>query len=176
MPTDEGVGEHWVEWAKCGRPHGLRGEVRLFLHNRSSLSFENVSDVQLVLADGTTKATKLIAHRPGPKARIVRFECAPGRNEAETLTNARVLVPENVFPELTEAEWYAYELEGLKVIDHVAGKEIGVVERLVDFGAGDLLEVRVGGRTYFLPFAEPYVGEVDLEAGTVEVELDEFLE
>lgn len=176
MPTDEDRGEHWVEWAKCGRPHGLRGEVRLFLHNPSSTITKNVTDVQLILPDGSTRLTRLVAVRQGPKSAIARFECAPGRNESETLTNARVLVPEDIFPELTDEEWYAYELEGLTAIDHVAGKEIGVVERLVDFGAGDLLEVRVGGRTYFLPFAEPYVGEVDLEKGTVEVELGEFLE
>jgi 16S rRNA processing protein RimM len=87
-----------------------------------------------------------------------------------------VFVPQHVFPPLSDDEWYAYQLKGLSVLDRSARSQIGVVVGLVDFGAGDLLEVRVRGKNYYLPFAEPYVGDVDLEEGTVEVEIDEFLE
>jgi ribosomal 30S subunit maturation factor RimM len=49
------------------------------------------------------------------------------------------------------------------------------VQNLVDFGAGDLLEIRVKGQNVFVPFAAPYIGAIDLQAGTVEVEANDFL-
>ncbi|MFT6399757.1 MAG: 16S rRNA processing protein RimM [Bradymonadia bacterium] len=173
MRTDEDP--NWVEWAKCGKPHGLKGEVRLFLHNPQSNSVAQVDEVRLILADGTEQETELTAFRAGPKFGIARFAAAPGRNEAETLTNARVFVPDEVFPDLDEDEWYAFELEGLDALDTATKAKIGVVQNLVDFGAGDLLEIRVKGQNVFVPFAAPYIGAIDLQAGTVEVEANDFL-
>jgi ribosomal 30S subunit maturation factor RimM len=44
-----------------------------------------------------------------------------------------------------------------------------VVATLTSFGAGDILVVDVPGDSWLLPFAEPYVGQVDLVARTVVV-------
>ncbi len=173
MRTDEDP--NWVEWAKCGKAHGLKGEVRLFLYNPKSDSITDVDDVRLIFPDGSEKATSLTAFRAASKFGVARFACAPGRNQAEELTNARVFVPEAIFPDLEDDEWYAYELEGLDAIDPTSKKKIGVVQNLVDFGAGDLLEVRVKGQNVFVPFAAPYIGEVDLQEGTVEVDTTDFL-
>lgn len=173
MRTDEDP--NWVEWAKCGKPHGLRGEVRLFIHNTESDSVASVDEVRLILVDGKEQETELTAFRAGPKFGIARFASAPGRNQAEELTNARVFVPEAIFPDLEDDEWYAYELEGLDALDRATKAQIGVVQKLVDFGAGDLLEIRVKGQNIFVPFAAPYIGEVDLQAGTIELDASDFL-
>jgi hypothetical protein len=57
------------------------------------------------------------------------------------------------------------ELEGTVAAD---GAEIGRVARVLNYGAGDVLEIERPGRdSLLLPFAEPMVGEVELERGRV---------
>ncbi len=172
--------ETWIEWAKIGRPHGLRGEVRLFVHNPDSDAIFDVANVRIVGAnqpDSAWKPSAIDALRPGPKGVIARFKGVQDRTGAEALTNARVLVPRSTFPDLDREEdgYYAFELEGLQVVD-AQGTKIGHVESLVDFGAGEMLSVRHGGDHTYVPFAAPYVATVDLEAGTVEIDLTDLLD
>jgi 16S rRNA processing protein RimM len=48
------------------------------------------------------------------------------------------------------------------------GAEIGRVAQVLNYGAGDVLEIERPGRdTLLLPFAAPMVGEVELERGRV---------
>ncbi|MFM8989513.1 MAG: PRC-barrel domain-containing protein [Alphaproteobacteria bacterium] len=52
-----------------------------------------------------------------------------------------------------------------------AGDEVGRVARVVNYGAGDVLEIeRPGQESLLLPFAAPRVGVVDVEAGRVVVD------
>ena len=176
MPTDELADEGWVEWARCGRAHGLRGEVRLFPHNPDSDVLRRIDVVRIVDEGGTARSARLTAVRPSNKFLIARFDCARDRTAAEALCRSTVEIPASLFPALDDDEWYAYQLEGLKLVDRGTGDVIGTVETLADFGAGDVLQVRIRGQRHYLPFAEPYVGEVDLDAGTVVVAPGEFAE
>lgn len=163
----------WIEWATTGRPHGVRGEIRLFLHNPDSGANARVRSVRIVAPDGRTLLTDVASLRPGPRSAIARFEQIPDRDAAEAWKNSAVEVRADVFPELDDDEWYAFELEGLSAV-RPDGSAYGVVDTLTDFGAGPLLAIRRGGDVEFLPFAAPYVGEVDREAGTVVVDPTDF--
>jgi len=56
------------------------------------------------------------------------------------------------------------------------GAVVGTVTAVENFGASDLLEIKPpAGKKFFLPFVDDYVGEVDLDAGTVTVEIPEGL-
>lgn len=166
--------DEWIEWGKIGRPHGLRGELRLFLHFAESEHLGDVQEVRVRTAE-TTSIQKIASLRPGPKGAIVAFEGVRDRNAADRLKNAVVDVRASLFPpaEHDDDEFYAFELEGLDAVD-AEGKRIGIVDGIVDFGAGELLALRRGPDVTFLPFAEPYVGAVDLDAGTVVVDPGEF--
>lgn len=165
--------EEWIEWATTGRPHGVHGEIRLFLHNPDSELLDEVSSVRLVGPDGRVLVTTLTSLRPGPKSAIARFAGVAGREAADSWKNAAVEVPASLFPELSDEEWYAFELEGLSVF-RPDGSPWGVVESLTEYGAGDILVIRRGGDVEFLPFAEPYVVEVDLDARTITVDPSDF--
>ena len=162
----------WIVWAKLGRPHGLKGELRILLNNPDSEHLGEVSEVRIVSGERTV-ATRLVALRGADGARIARFDGVGDRDAAEALKGAEVLVPRDIFPPLDEGEFYAFELEGLSAVD-ADGRRVGTVETLTSFGAGEILVVRTGADVEFLPFAEPWVGAIDLDAGTVVVDLDGF--
>lgn len=164
----------WVVFGKLGRPHGLRGELRLFLLHPESPHLELLDQVRLELGELTLE-TRIEGLRSGTKSALVRLAKVHGREDAERWVHAKVLVPVEMFPPAEEGEFYGWELEGLDVVDS-KGVRRGRVLALRDFGAGDLLEIRVRGRDVYVPFAEPYVLEVDVEKGRVVAEIDEWLE
>ena len=68
-------------------------------------------------------------------------------------------------------EFYHADLVGLAVVDR-AGRQLGTVVAVHNFGAGDLIEMRpeAGDKTEFLPFDEATVPVVDLAAGRIVVD------
>jgi len=85
-------------------------------------------------------------------------------------------VPRNLFPELTDGEYYWYQLEGLKVIDGL-GQLLGKVDHLLETGASDVMVVKpcagsLDDRERLLPYTEQCVLAVDLVAGEMKVEWD----
>lgn len=159
----------WVEIGIVGAPHGLRGELRFFAHNPESPLFEALplEGVRLV-ADGVTRMTRVLSLRGGGRGFIVRLEGVNGRDGAASLTHARLQIERTRFP-AAEDGYHVFELEGLRAIDP-DGAEVGRVRTVADHGAGDILVLDTPRGELLLPFAEPWVGEIRVEEGTVEVD------
>jgi 16S rRNA processing protein RimM len=164
----------WVAFGRLGRAHGLKGEVRFFAHNPDSERLYDLASVELRL-DGRVLATRVLALRPGAGALLLQLEHVRTREDAEAWTNAELFVPADLFDALEGDEFYAFELEGMSAVS-ADGTVVGTVIGLENYGAGDLLAVRIRNRDLLLPFAEPWVGAVDREARTVVVAPGEFLE
>lgn len=119
----------------------------------------------------------------GPYALTVRGEakgtllCAvdgvADRSGAEALKGISLYCPRDALPDdlLEEDEFFHADLIGLRV-DHVDGRSLGEIRAVHDFGAGDVLEVRLDGvgKTVYLPFTLAAAPVVDLAAGLVQVD------
>jgi 16S rRNA processing protein RimM len=82
----------------------------------------------------------------------------------------------SLLPDLTDGEYYWYQLEGLKVIDQL-GQLLGTVHHLLETGANDVMVVKacsgsLDDRERLLPYTEQCVLAVDLVAGEMQVEWD----
>jgi len=80
------------------------------------------------------------------------------------------------FPELTDGEYYWYQLVGLKVIDHL-GQLLGKIDHLLETGSNDVMVVKpcagsLDDRERLLPYTEQCVLAVDLVAGEMKVDWD----
>ncbi|MCB9521032.1 MAG: 16S rRNA processing protein RimM [Myxococcales bacterium] len=160
----------WVEIGTLGRPHGVRGELRLSLHNRDSDVAGRLDRVELIVA-GSSRAARVARVRGSAQGLIVTLQGVADRDAAAALTGAQVKVDSAIFTPPDDDELLGYQLEGLRCVDP-SGAQVGVVRSIADFGAGTLLAVALlQGGEVLVPFAEPYVGAVDLLAGTVEVDI-----
>jgi hypothetical protein len=84
---------------------------------------------------------------------------------AAALTHLRLFVPRDRLPPPEDDEFYASDLVGLAVVDP-AGLALGTVSAVVDYGAGDLLEIaRPGAPNVLLPFTRAFVPGIDVAAG-----------
>jgi len=156
----------WLVAGRIGRPHGLDGSFHVTGVRPRLLGQGNAVRV----GERDTEIERLAGTEDRP---IVRVTLADTREAIEALRGESLLVPRSVAPPLEEDEWYASDLEGLRVVDGTS--QVGVVDRLVPLPSCEALEVaRTDGRELLVPLVRDAVRSVDLDAGTVDVDL-EFL-
>ena len=90
-----------------------------------------------------------------PKGVVARIDGIADRNAAEALKGIELYVDRERLPAAAEGEFYHADLIGLAAVDP-AGKPIGEIVGRANFGAGDLLEIRLAGsrKTELMPFTD----------------------
>lgn len=154
---------------QIGAAHGITGEVRL----RSFTSDPNAITGYGPLETEDGRVLTIESLRPAKDHFVARLSGVADRNAAERLTNERLYVPRERLPPPDDAdEFYHADLIGLSVVDP-AGETFGSVIAVHNFGAGDLIEVRVEGvsKTELVPFDTTHVPAVDIAAGKIVVVL-----
>ena len=162
-----GIADDEVELGFVSGFFGVRGEVRLHLHNRESEFFASAREAILVGPGGERVAARIRA-RPGAGKRILgRIDGVGDRNQAEAWHQWRIVVPRSSLPALDDDEFYLTDVEGMEV--HVEGERIGTVRRVHATGPIEVLEVKVRGKEpLFVPCEAAFI-TLDLDAGIVHV-------
>jgi 16S rRNA processing protein RimM len=153
----------WLAAGVVGRPHGLDGSFHVRRPRGALL------EIGVMVRVGDQEAE--IVRRAGTDDRpILRLAGHDGREAAEALRGLELLAHRASAPELDEDEWYAEDLEGLRVVDGTA--EVGRVARLVALPSCEVLEVvRDGAADLLVPLVRDAVRSVDVGAGVVDVDL-----
>lgn len=141
---------------------GVGGEVRLksFCAEPGAIAGYG----PLVTEDGA-RAFEVQITRPVKGGFAARLSGVATREEAEALRGTRLCVPRGRLPAPGEEEFYHADLIGLAVVD-TGGAGLGRVRAVHDFGAGDVIEIDLGGgKSVMIPFTRAVVPEVDLAAG-----------
>jgi 16S rRNA processing protein RimM len=163
-PTD---GASRVSVGRIVGAHGLRGELRVRVEGGDTANLMGIATLWLAQDEGTSSA---VAHTIERVREGRSGECRMAlagitdRNAAEALRGATLWVRAEDLPPLEPGEYYAYELVGCRVED-TTGKAIGLVARIWETGAQDLLVIAAPeGGEHLVPAAEPILQEVDLSA------------
>ncbi|HLG86028.1 MAG TPA: ribosome maturation factor RimM [Alphaproteobacteria bacterium] len=102
---------------------------------------------------------------------LARLKGVEDREAAQALSGLRLYVDRDRLPEVAEDEFYHADLIGLTVEDR-AGKVLGKVAAIHNFGAGDVLEVEAeSGERPLFPFTKAVVPIVDLPGKRIVVEV-----
>jgi 16S rRNA processing protein RimM len=134
---------------------GVRGEVRLFLHNRETSAFDTARNVQLVLPDGSRHTARL-AVRSGAGNRILgRISGVTDRDQAAALQGARLVVRRQSLPPLEDGEFWLCDVVNRPVV--VNGHEVGRVLAVHQNGPVDVFEIRVAGEVHWVPALTEWV-------------------
>ena len=158
--------ERRILLAVIGRPHGVRGQVRVTSYADDLTAYGPLSDAngrRFMLrwrGEGVAEIAELIG---GAEVK------AADRGAAEKLTNTRLYIERTQLPEPEADEFYLADLIGLDAFD-ADGSPLGAVSAVHDYGAGVSLEVARGsGPPLLVPFTRASVPTVDVAAGTIVV-------
>lgn len=163
-----------VEIGIVGRPHGVRGELRVHLHNPGSEVIGRADPVYLLRNPGGEPVVRRIEGvRQGPRCVLVSLEGADSRELAAELKGARLLVPRSVLPPPEEDEFYVDDLPGVEV--RVGAVRLGVVSGSREQGGVEVVTVDVDAGTggdpeeIQIPLAEEFVERLCLDEGLLVV-------
>lgn len=168
--SDPGAGApaDLVWLGEFGRAVGLRGEVRLKFFTAEPDGVTAYGP--LTAQDGRVLELASVRALPAQPGMVVaRVKGVSSREGAEALNRVMVGVPRERIPVAQEEDEFLHaDLIGLAVFGP-DGVKLGSVAGVANFGAGDLLDVRptAARATVLVPFADPYVIEVDVKGGRV---------
>jgi len=151
--------------------HGIRGDVVIESYTAAPGDIGAYGPLQ---SEDGAKRFDVKVVRVTPRGVIARVAGVSDRNAAEALRGTSLYALRADLPEAEEGEYYHADLVGLRVED-ADGKRIGTVAGVHNYGAGDLLELRLDGVpvTELIPFTDAFVPVVDIAAGRVVVALPE---
>lgn len=140
---------------------GVRGEVRIYLHNPDSDLLSRARSVTLVAPDGSRRTAKLRARTGAGKKVIGVIDGVTDRNAAEALTGCRVVVAASELPPPADDEFYVHQVLGARVF--VGQDEVGVVKEVHENGPTTVLEVALrGGGVGYAPALASHLLELDV--------------
>ena len=121
---------------------GIKGWVKVFSDTQPRENITHYGTWWLNSAEGTKdwQEHKILQARPHGKTIIASFDGITTREAAAKLIGQQVGIPRSLLPEAQENEYYWADLVGCKVVS-VSGEEMGLVDRLFETGANDVLVV-----------------------------------
>ena len=157
----------WVALARVGRPHGVRGEVKVQPFNEESTLLFTERRLRLRRKGRPPEMVEMVGARPGGALWIVKFEGVDDRDQAAALTHGELSVPRDALPALEDGEFYHADVVGSEVVDAEGGALLGKVRHIHD-SPTELLEVRLSdGGDVLVPMQSDYV--VEIQPGRVVV-------
>jgi 16S rRNA processing protein RimM len=144
-------------------PHGVRGLMRLrsFAEQPADIfTFNNV-------VDGAGVPVRFSQRGATKDMFIVAVTGADTREHADAKRGCKLYIDRASLPLANGNTFYIADLEGLAARD-TAGNAVGAVVRVLDYGAGPVLEIaRTGAVALLLPFTDAFVPTVDMAGGFI---------
>ncbi|MCB1504182.1 MAG: ribosome maturation factor RimM [Hyphomicrobiaceae bacterium] len=165
------AGEKLILLGEIIGAHGIRGEVVVRSYTADP---QAIADYGPLVDQAGAAPLTLKVMRMTPKGGVIaRVKGVSDRNGAELLKGRKLHVAREAMPEPeADDDFYHADLIGLAAAD-ASGAVIGEVVAVQNFGAGDLLEVRLAGsrKTELIPFTKAFVPTVDMAARRVVIEM-----
>lgn len=175
MSATSAPAEDLIVIGKIVSVHGVRGDVKIYSFTDP---IENLLDYRrwTLRRGDECKQVELVKGRLQGKILVATLEGLSDREVARTYADFDICIPRSELPQLTGEDYYWFQLQGLTVINQL-GQVLGRVDHLLETGANDVLVVKpfdgsLDDRERLLPYTDPCVLKVDLEAGEMHVEWD----
>lgn len=158
---------------QIGAAHGIKGQVRIATHTQDPEAIGGYGPLETDRPGLVITLTKV---RVQKNVVIAHIKGVSDRSAAEQLNGVSLFVDrDRLPPPEDEDDFYHADLLGLDArLD--SGVSIGQVSAILNFGAGDLIEIRdpQSGDTYLYPFTKAVVPVINIAEGylTIVVPLD----
>ncbi|MEM9421245.1 MAG: ribosome maturation factor RimM [Pseudomonadota bacterium] len=149
-------------------PHGVRGEFKLRSYTEDPSSIARYGPLTTQSGDILTPN---LVREVKDGVFVARAPEITSREGCERFKGALLHVPRSVLPVPDEDEFYLDDLVGLLAFN-ADGHPVGTVKAVVNFGAGDVVElINVPDRagTVLIPFTKEIVPKLDIAGGKMTV-------
>jgi 16S rRNA processing protein RimM len=175
--SGEGKGqEPLVAVARAARTRGLKGEILADLLTDFPERFESISRLICVTAGGERKEVELESHWFHQDRVVLKLAGIDDIDSAATFVGCEFAVPESERVQLSEGQFYDWELQGC-IVGTTSGQTVGQVKEVLRTGGGvDTLVIEdETHHEYLVPLAETIVLGVDVEGKSITIDPPEGL-
>ncbi|PHR30561.1 MAG: 16S rRNA processing protein RimM [Desulfotalea sp.] len=161
---------------KTTKPHGLRGEVKIYSFSGQPENFLEYKELTLCDLKGQlTGPMAVIKSRVQGNTAVVKFAEIVDRSAAENIGGYEVFLLKEHLPAPHPGEYYWQQYEGKQLV-HKDGAVIGIVKELFNSGAQDIFVVDTGNDEVMIPVIDDFIVEetdntivVNLPPGLLEI-------
>jgi len=147
-----------------GKPVGLKGEINIIMFTNSMHSFQQLKPF---FAEDKSTIWDLQLLRMSKRNMIGKLKNHISRTSVEQLYRKKIFAHRKKFPKTKTGEFYMIDLIDCK-IQLKNNKIIGHINRIDNFGAGDLINVKsLKGNDYYIPMNEDNIISIDLKKNIV---------
>ncbi len=173
MPRDQ-TDSDLIVVARAVRTRGLKGEIVAELLSDFPERFEQVSAI-LAVSSGEQKTLELENHWFQNDRIVLKFAGYDDVDSAKSLLGFEFALPESERMQLSENEYYDWELEGCSVVIK-DGPTLGIVRGVLRTGGVELLAIEdESAREYLVPLVESFVIKIDISLREIVIDPPEGL-
>lgn len=154
---------------RFGKTHGINGWLRVISFTNPQ---ENVLDLSPWLnnRNGTFQVISVENSRIA-NGIFVKLKGVDNCDLAKSYTNLDISLERDRLPILPDKQYYLTDLEGLRVVSSI-GKELGIVEQVLETGANDVLVIKQGNKELLVPYIKDVILKVDLENKVINIDYE----
>lgn len=156
---------------EVAKPHGLAGEFSIVLHVYSPVFFDRASRFYLRrIGQRRPRRVRVRSWREHNARVLLSLEEVAGRDEAELLRGAQILVRAEELPPREDGEIFQQELIGAMILlpDGVA---LGRIQGVTDAGGQEVWSIMTdSGLEVLFPAHDRFILRVDLRQGLIQVD------
>jgi len=160
--VEDSTEPHFLAIGRVIKPHGVRGEVRVELLTDVPERFEWLKYVYVGEKQPRRVAVESVRYHQ--EFVLLKLAGYPTRDEAETLRNELLQVPEAEAIPLQEDEYFLFQLEGLEVYTE-EGQLLGRLSEVLETGANNVFVIAGPRGQLLVPDIPDVVREVDIDGG-----------
>lgn len=143
------------------KPHGIRGEVKVYPLTDVPDRFEQLEEVWLNLPGTGLTGMVVEGCRYQGEMVILALENVETRDQAAALAGLELFIPSEDSPALPEGVYYWHQIIGMEVRTDL-GRILGTIVEIMETGSNDVYVVKDGPREYLVPAIPHVIGEVDV--------------
>lgn len=158
--------KQYLEIGKVNNTHGLKGEIKLsmwcddidYLKQLKTVYLDEKGRIPLTLINA--RSQKNIA--------ILKFAEITSVEQAQELKN-KVLYCNRDDATIDDGAYYLADVIGCKVVDVDTNEDYGKIVDVMNYGAGDIYDVKKGKKDNLIPVTDDIVKKIDTENGVVKI-------
>lgn len=160
---------------KVIQPHGVRGEVKLWLDVDEPDYYHDMDSVLLDLKGQLVPYFIEEITIRDKKKTIARFEGMKTWEDTQSIIGCDMYLPLSRLPELADDQYYYHDIIGYEIVGKTSEIIYGNVASVVEGSGQDLLTFLVEGKEVLLPINDEIIVGVDKAAKKLFVELPDGL-
>lgn len=169
------INERLITIGEVLRPHGLRGEIKVFPLTDRPGRFDGLEGLIVLDPDTQRREPRRIqASRVHGGAVVLKLEGSESVADAQALVGRLLTLPESEALPLPPGQFYPWELEGCRVVTQ-EGSDVGVIVGVEPGFAQDRWVIQTGRGERLIPAVTEIVVKVDLESRVVVIRPPEGL-